>query len=134
MNLIPLLNEDLALEYAAAIQYMQHAARIAGLYTAFAEELATHAEEELGHAKLLNEHIAFLGGVPSVAVGQVLTASDSVVMLKQDLEGEQTAIARYTERTGQARGQGDYGTEAILLEILKQEQQHSNDLRTILDG
>jgi bacterioferritin len=132
MNLIPLLNEDLALEYAAAIQYFQHASTIHGLYTTYASTIREHAEDELSHAKLLSDHIQFLGGVPVANVGPMYTASDSDSMLRQDLAGERTAISRYRERISQARGQSDFGTEAVLLGILKDEEEHANDLQTIL--
>lgn len=132
MNLVPPLNEDLALEYAAAIQYMQHAASLDGLYFALAKELQDHAGDELKHAKMLNEHITYLGGIPSVTVGQIFTASENEDMLKQDLAGEEMAIIRYHERIDQAREQKDIATEAVLLEILKDEIGHATDLEAIL--
>jgi bacterioferritin len=133
MNLIALLNEDLALEYAAAIQYTQHAASLDGLYFAFTQELRDHADEELKHARALNEHITYLGGIPSAKVGDVFTFSDNVDMLKQDLESEKTAIQRYEERIGQAREAKDFCTESVLLGILKDEVSHATDLEAILD-
>ena len=132
MNLIQLLNEDLALEYANAIQYMQHAAMLTGPYFAFRDELEDHAEDELKHARKLNEHVTYLGGVPSVKVSEILTASENEAMLKQDLTGEETAIERYTERIGQTREEKDAGTEAVLLSILKDEVGHKTDLEAIL--
>ena len=46
MNLIELLNADLALEYASAIQYMQHAACLDELYVAYRDELLQHAKDD----------------------------------------------------------------------------------------
>jgi len=133
MDLIKALNADLSLEYAAAIQYLQHAACLVKEYTAFAGDLIKHAKDEIKHARKLNDHITFLGGIPTVFVGSIFTASDNVTMLKQDLAGEKTAIERYVERINQARGQGDPGTEAVLMSILKDEQHHATDLESILD-
>ena len=134
MNLIDSLNADLSLEYANAIQYMQHAACLDGLYVAYRDELLSHAKDELKHARKLNDLITYLGGVPSVLVSQIYTASDNDAMLKQDLTGENTAILRYTERISQAWGQQDFATAAVLLSIIKDEQSHANDLETILEG
>lgn len=131
-SLIDQLNGDLAREYAAAIQYMQHSAVIDGLYCAFIDELSTHAEEELAHAKLLNDHINYLGGIPVVNPSAILTSPSAVEMLQQDLQGEQTAINNYKQRIQYCRNIGDYGTEEILLSILKDEESHANDLQTIL--
>jgi bacterioferritin len=133
MNLIQLLNEDLSLEYANAIQYLQHSNMVKGLYAAFKDELEDHYEDELKHAKMLNERIIILGGVPIVSVSQMFTASDSVAMIQQDLAGESVAIERYTERITQAHDMADYGTAHILKNILVDEQGHKNDLETILD-
>jgi bacterioferritin len=127
------LNKDLSLEYSAAIQYLQHAAVIDGPgYTTFIEELLTHADEEFGHAKKIADHLNFLGAIPTIDVGERKISSESVEMLQQDLEGENTAISRYKERIAQARELKDFGSEKILLEILADEESHANDLETIL--
>jgi bacterioferritin len=64
-KLIELLNKDLALEYAAAIQYIQHAAVMTGAqFGDIIKELKVHANEEIGHAIILADQIDFLGGVP----------------------------------------------------------------------
>lgn len=132
MNLLPLLNEDLALEYSAAIQYIQHAAMLFGPYFAFSKELLEHADDEMRHARLLNNHITYLSGIPAVIMGPVFTASENEGMLKQDLAGEETAIERYTARIGQARAQGDEATAALLQNILTDEVSHKTDLESIL--
>lgn len=126
------LNRALAKEYAAAIQYFQHAAVIAGNLSAFAGELTAHGGEEIDHAKKLNDHINFLGGIPAVTVAQIFTASDATAMLQMDLDGESDAIAIYKSLITLCRASEDYGTEAILLEILADEEHHANDLRTWL--
>lgn len=126
------LNGDIEREYAAAIQYMQHAATIGGLYSFAIGHLLEHANEEIAHAKLLNDHVAYLKGRPSSSVAPVFTASDSRAMLVQDLTGENEAIVKYKERIVQARELGLEGTIAILHSILKDEEHHANDLETFL--
>jgi bacterioferritin len=132
-SFIGALNFDLALERKAQIQYEQHASLLSGWYFAFANELLTHAEEERGHANKLNDLIVVLGGVPSVEVEPPEVSNMCADMLKQDLEGEQTAIDRYKERLGEARTMGVTEAEPTLLDILEDELSHKNDLCSILE-
>lgn len=133
-QLIDELNRDLAKEYSALIQYIQHAAVITGpQYDAIRAELAVHATEEHAHALSLSEQIDFLGGVPSVDVSVVHVSSDSKVMLEQDLDGELDAIARYRARIGQAEMLQEYGLRRALEDILIIEEEHARDLQNALD-
>ena len=133
-QLIEELNNDLAKEYSALIQYIQHAAVITGpQYDAIRAELAVHATEEHAHALSLSEQIDFLGGVPGVDVGDVHISSDSKVMLEYDLEGELDAIGRYRARIGQAEMLQEYGLRRALEDILIIEEEHARDLQNALD-
>jgi bacterioferritin len=127
-----MLETDLAYEYAAAIQYFQHAAVIGGLYFAFAADLLTHGDEEIGHAKKLNDLIAFHGGIPLVETASRFMASNPTSMLKQDYEGELDAIARYKDHIKAAEAIGETGIVSVLLDILADEEHHANDLRSVL--
>lgn len=132
-EMIDLLNKDLTLEYAAAVQYIQHAALVTGAkYQTMQKELVVHANEEIGHAILLAEQIAGLGGVPTVDVAERHVAEDSTEMLKQDLEGENDAVRRYKERVGQARDMGEFGLARALEDILIMEEEHARDLMAAL--
>ena len=129
---ISLLNGDLALEYAAAIQYRQHGAVINDEYFAFSQELFDHADEELEHAKKIAALITFLGGTPGVMEGPAYVSADNFVMLQQDLYGEETAIARYSDRIDQALENKFYIALYDLSEILSQEASHRTDLKSML--
>ncbi len=132
-KLIEELNKDLEWEYAAAIQYIQHAAVMTGpQYDSIIKELVVHAQEELAHAVTVAEQIGFLGGVPTIDVEKRDVSSDSKTMLEQDLWGEDNAIARYRERIAQAEALGEYGLRRILEDILMQEEEHKRDLLTAL--
>lgn len=128
-KLIAELNKDLEWEYAAAIQYVQHAAVISGAeYDSIQKELIIHSQEEMQHAVMLSEQIDFLGGVPTVDVEKRVTSSDSQEMLEQDLWGEDNAIDRYKERISQAEALKEYGLRRVLEDILIQEEEHKRDL------
>ena len=128
-KLIELLNLDLTLEYSAAIQYIQHAAVMTGAqFGDIIKELRIHANEEIAHATTLADQISFLGGVPTIEVGDIKTSDDNIVMLKQDLEGEEDAIKRYKVRIEQAEELKEFALAQQLRNILAIEQEHAMDL------
>ncbi|MDH5638061.1 MAG: ferritin-like domain-containing protein [Nitrospinota bacterium] len=133
-ELLDLLNKDIEWEYAAAIQYVQHAAVITGAkYESIQKELLVHANEELAHAIMLSEQVDYLGGVPTASVEKTLTSPDSLEMLKQDLAGERQAIENYKERIAQAEALREYGLRRILEDILIQEEEHERDIKTVVE-
>jgi len=133
-KLIIELNKDLEWEYAAAIQYVQHASVITGpQYESIQKELIIHSQEEMQHAVMLSEQIDFLGGIPTVSVEQIEASPISITMLKQDLAGEDNAINRYKERIYQAEQLREYGLRRVIEDILIQEEEHKRDLLTVLE-
>ena len=133
-QLIDEINKDLAKEYSALIQYVQHAAVITGpQYDAITAELVVHSNEEHAHAISLSDQIDFLGGIPAVDVGDIHISPDSKIMLELDLEGELDAIARYKERVSQAEMLQEYGLRRALEDILIVEEEHARDLQSALD-
>ncbi len=133
-KLIADLNKDLAYEYQAAIQYVQHASVISGpQFDGIQKELVVHSQEEMQHALMLSEQIDFLGGVPAVDVEERRTSGKSVEMLEQDLDGEELAIRRYKQRIAQAEKLKEYGLRRVLEDILIQEEEHKRDLLTALE-
>lgn len=132
-ELIALLNKDLALEYTACVQYIQHQGVLKGaMYQNIQKELAIHAQEELAHATILADQIDYLGGVPTVEMPSPKTSDDNETMLQQDLEGENDAIARYIARIKQAEELNLYHLAQQLRNILMVEQEHAMDLEQAL--
>jgi bacterioferritin len=132
-ELIELLNRDLALEYTAIVQYTQHQGALKGaMYQSIQKELIIHAQEELAHATILAAQIDYLGGVPTVDTPKAKSSRDSITMLKQDLEGENDAIARYIARVRQAEDLNLYHLAQQLRNILAMEQEHAMDLQQAL--
>jgi len=132
-KLIGLLNMDLELEYSAAIQYINHAAVITGAaYGDIIKELKIHTNEEIQHAVILADQIDYLGGSPSVKVGEIHTSEDNDEMLRQDLDGEEDAIKRYKARIEQAEQLKEFALAQQLRNILAVEQEHAMDLKQAL--
>ena len=127
------LNKDLEWEYAAAVQYIQHATTITGAqFESIQKELIIHSNEEMLHAFMVSQQISFLGGTPTIDVEQREISSDAIAMLKQDLKGEDNAISRYKERIAQAEALREYGLRRILEDILLQEEEHKRDLMSAI--
>ena len=132
-DLIELLNRDLELEYSASIQYINHAAVMKGAaYGDIIKEIKIHATEEIQHAMLLSDQIDFLGGTPSIQVGDILTSGENIEMLRQDLDGEEDAIRRYKIRVEQAEELKEFALSQHLRTILTMEQEHAMDLQQAL--
>ncbi len=127
------LNKDLEWEYAAAIQYVQHAATITGPeYDSISKELIVHSNEEMVHALKVSELISDLGGVPTTEIEVREISDNSKTMLEQDLKGEALAVSRYKERIKQAEELGEYGMRRVLEDILMDEEEHQRDLLSSL--
>src|SRR3954466_4291426 len=92
-QLVDLLNDDLSREYQAIIAYVVYSQVLKGAeYMNIAEELETHAKEELAHAVKIAKHIDYLGGMPTVTPLPVKVSDDARVMLRADLENENETV------------------------------------------
>ena len=132
-DLINALNEDLSREYQAIIAYVVYSQVIKGAaYMNIADELATHAKEELEHALKISYHIDYLGGEPTVTPKPVKTSDKAEDMLRFDLDNENQTVKNYRERVRQAESLGEYAIAEDIREILRDEQEHQNDLATAL--
>lgn len=130
-ELVDLLNEDLVREYQAIIAYVVYSQVLKGpQYMKIAEELETHAKEELAHALTISKQINYLGGMPTVMPMLVKTSENAQEMLRFDLENE--TIRNYRKRVRQCEALGEYALAEQLRAILVQEQDHQIDLATAL--
>jgi bacterioferritin len=132
-ELIEKLNEDLAREYQAIIAYVVYSQVLKGAeYMTIAKELEVHAKQELQHALTVSKHIDYLGGMPTATPLAVKTSDDAKTMLRADLENENNTIRAYRERVRQCEAMEEYAIAEDIREILRQEQEHQNDLATAL--
>ena len=132
-ELIQLLNGDLSREYQAIIAYVVYSQVLKGAaYMSIAEELETHAREELQHALVIAKQIDYLGGVPTVTPKPVRTSAEAEEMLQMDLDNENETIRNYRERVRQCEALGEYALAEQIRAILVNEQEHQIDLATAL--
>jgi bacterioferritin len=131
-SFIDALNEDLQSEYQSIVQYISHVATVTGAeYLSVIDELKVHLTQELSHAQILAEQIAFLGGTPSTTVPDVENASGSEA-LAADLRLETNQLERYRQRFSQAMDLGLADVAEALRPLLEQTQEHVRDLQTAL--
>ena len=132
-QLIGLLNEDLAREYQAIIAYVVYSQALKGAqYMSIAEELETHASEELEHALIISKQIDYLGGTATVTPEPVKVSDKAEDMLRFDLDNENETVRNYRERVRQCEALGEFAIAEQIREILVQEQEHQIDLATAL--
>jgi bacterioferritin len=132
-RLADLLNEDLSREYQAIISYVVYSQVLKGAeYMSIADQLETHAQQELKHALIISRQIDYLGKMPSVAPKPVRTSENAKEMLRFDLENENETIKNYRERVRQCEALAEYAMAEQIRQILVDEQDHQIDLATAL--
>ena len=134
-TLIDNLNEDLAGELGAIIQYLTYAAKSSGPFrpqlSAFIlEEVA----DEQGHAQFLANKIVALGGEPTTTPRPVPPAKSNRQMLEAVLAAELQATADYTLRAQEADAFGDKGLAVQLEDMVRDESGHSEETQRILEN
>jgi bacterioferritin len=132
-KLIDGLNEDLAGELSAIIQYITYAAKATGPYRPqlVAFYLAEVADEQM-HAQFLANKIVALGGEPTTVPRPVPEAKTNQEMLQAVLVAELQAGKDYTQRAKEAEEFGDKGLAVQLEDMVRDETGHSEETERIL--
>lgn len=130
-SVIDALNKAVSLEYAAAIQYLQHSLLIQGVH----REVHSNFFKEMGqssfnHAREIGSYIVGLGGIPTVEPASIKQSTELNEMLQQDLELEQTALETYKEALSTASD--DVPLRVMLEQIIHDEYQHVIGLEKML--
>lgn len=132
-DLIDALNEDLAGELGAVIQYTTYAAKATGPFRPqLSQFFLAEVADELGHAQFLANKIVALGGEPTTKARAVPKAASNRKMLEAVLEAEQRAVKDYTQRARQADEFGDKGLSVQLEDMVRDESGHAEETQRIL--
>lgn len=140
-TVIKLLNEALATEIVCVLRYKRHYFMATGISSLSVKaEFLQHATEEQAHADQLAERIVQLGGEPNLSPEGLLNRSHSeyiegeslVEMITEDLIAERIAIDSYREMAAYV-GTDDSTTRQVLERILAQEEEHAEDLSSLLN-
>ena len=140
-TVVRILNEALATEIVCVLRYKRHYFMASGIHAqAVAAEFLEHANEEQGHADQTAQRITQLGGEPDFNPNGLHTRSHSeyvegttlLEMIREDLVAERVAIESYGEIV-RYLGNDDPTTRRLMEEILAKEEEHAEDLRTLIE-
>ncbi len=132
-EIVKLLNEDLAGELGAIIQYITYAAKVTGPYRPqLAQFFLAEVPDEQGHAQYLANKIVALGGEPTTQARAVPAANTNHEMVEAVREAEKRAVADYTKRAKQAEELGDKGMVVQLEDIVRDETGHLEEVERLL--
>ena len=139
---LKLLNEALATEIVCVLRYKRHYFMASGIHAEpVAAEFLEHATQEMAHADLLAGRIVQLRGEPNFSPEGLAARSHAEYvegnslkeMIQEDLIAERIAIESYREMVAYI-GDKDPTTRRILEEILGSEEEHADDLVSLLEG
>jgi bacterioferritin len=137
---IKVLNDALATEIVCWLRYLGHAYAARGIHSeVVVAEFREHAAQELEHLELLAARISQLGGtadfdptgIDKRAHSDFVSSTQLDEMIRQNLEAERVAIDIYREMVAWF-GNQDPTTRRILEGILAQEEEHADDMASLL--
>ena len=141
-TVIKICNDALATEIVCVLRYKRHYFMATGINAdSVAAEFAEHAGEEQAHADRIAERIVQLGGEPNFAPdglsgrshSEYVEGKELTDMIKEDLIAERIAIDSYREIIDYL-GDKDTTTRRMFEEILAVEEEHADDLVSLLVG
>lgn len=141
-TVIKLLNEALATELVCVLRYKRHYFMANGIHSdSVKAEFLEHAVEEMAHADRIATRIVQLGGEPNFSPDGLSARSHAEyvegktlnAMIKEDLIAERIAIESYREMITYL-ADNDPTTQRMLKEILAIEEEHAEDLASLLTG
>ncbi len=132
-ELINALNEDLAFEYSAIIQYITYSAIIGGLSRIELKEFfINEVNDELEHAKFLADKITALGGKPIINPKPFKLVENPKEMIEELLKAEEETIERYKKHIELAQKYNQVDIKVQLENIIVDESKHRDELKKIL--
>jgi bacterioferritin len=134
-KLLEQLNARLAEELSAINQYMVHSEMCEGWgYGKLHKQIEKRAIDEMRHAEKLIGRILYLEGIPIVSkLEKIHIGSEVPKMHEYDRAAEEDAIKKYNDSIKLAAEVGDNGTREMLMSILKEEEEHIDNLEAQLD-
>jgi bacterioferritin len=127
------LNEILKHEWTGVAQYSQAGFIVEGVWReVYSEKFLDDAKESFGHARLVGDKIAALGGVPVATRNEIKQSRDLQEILEFSLAFESKAVEMYNRAIELAEGIGDRALVVFLEDILKEEQEGVDEYTKLL--
>ena len=140
-TVVKLLNESLATEIVCVLRYKRHYYMASGIHAqTAATEFLEHATTEQSHADRIAERIIQLGGEPDLnpdtltsrSHAEYVEGSTLADMLRENLVAERIAIESYSQFI-RYLADNDSTTRRLLEEILATEEEHADDIKTLME-
>jgi bacterioferritin len=132
-TLISHLNDDLAGELGAIIQYLTYAAKASGPFRPqLVQFFMTEVPDEQLHAQFLANKVVALGGEPVTEPRPVPPAKTNREMVEAVMAAERDAIKGYTQRIEEAAEFGDKGLQVQLEDMVRDETGHAEESERLL--
>ncbi|MFY9782813.1 MAG: ferritin-like domain-containing protein [Acidimicrobiales bacterium] len=144
-RVIAVLNKVIASEMVCYLRYTQNAIVAQGIDREQVSAMfVDHATEELGHFQRVSDRINQLGGSPDMNPAtmkeRAITTywepeddTDLQSMIRENLVGERVVIEVYTEIIHWL-GDGDITSRRMMEAILKEEEDHADELNDLFEG
>jgi bacterioferritin len=133
-KLLELLNQAIAGELQAAIQYMWQHVQWKGIeHFAVSEELKEIAIGEMKHSEKIAERLWYLGGKPTTQPSPIFIGAKLEEMIGFDVKAELEAMNLYKQIMEVAAKEGDVATKEIFEEIEAEEEEHHDFFTSLLE-
>jgi bacterioferritin len=141
-RVLEVLNSVLATELVCVLRYKRHYFMASGMKSLpVAAEFLEHASQEQDHADRVAVRIVQLQGEPDLnpdtltsrSHAEYVEGTDLVSMIEEDLIAERIAIASYQD-IARWLGDDDPTSRRLIESLLEVEEEHAEDLSSLLDG
>ena len=132
-KLTEMLNQAIAGELQAIVQYMWHHVMVKGMDSASLSDVFEEvAMDEMKHAEKIAERLFYFDVNPTIKPNPIAVGGDPTQMLKADTKAEEEAITLYKDIVKQAASEHDETTRLLFEEILSEEEKHHDTFTTLL--
>ncbi len=129
-----MLNDAIAIEIAASVQYMWQYVQVIGVKgRAVADKFKETAIAEMKQAEELAERLWYLNGTPTTQLAPIKVGENLKEFLELDTKMEEEGIHLYRKIIDQAQKDGDVTTAFMIKEILEVEEEHHDLFTTMLE-
>ncbi|MGH3733112.1 MAG: ferritin-like domain-containing protein [Acidimicrobiales bacterium] len=144
-QVIAVLNQVVASEMVCYLRYTQNSIVAQGIDREQVTSMfVDHASEELGHFQRVADRINQLGGDPDLNPATLMERAitdytvpkddtDLQGMIRENLVGERIVIEVYADII-RWLGEGDITTRRMMESILKEEEDHADELNDLFEG
>jgi bacterioferritin len=132
-KLTEMMNQAIAGELQAIVQYMWHHIMVKGLNSAsLMDVFEDTAMEEMKHAEKIAERLFYFDVTPTTKPNPIAKGGSPEQMLKANVQAEEEAITLYKDIIKQAASESDDTTRLLFEEILADEERHHDTFTTLL--